>query len=94
LLGSERGDFLAIVFVDLDIEADFVEVDAKRFVGVVAEIHLDGEDAAVEGRFFREFLLVLRGDGPGKRRYGKTFVGFEGGGFEGVLGRRGCGAWR
>ena len=85
MFGSERGDFLAIVFVELDVEANFVEVDAEGFVGVVAEIYLDGEDAAVEGGFLGEFFFVLGGEGPGKRRYGKTFVGFEGGGFEGVL---------
>ena len=96
MFGSERRDFLAVVFVDLDVEADFFEIDAKRFVGVVAEIYLDGEDAAVEGGFFGELFFVLGGGGPGERRYGKTFMGFEGGGFEGVLGRLpgDCVVWR
>ena len=74
-----------MVFVELDVEADFVEVDAERFVGVVAEIYLYDEDAAIEGRFFGEFFFVLGGESPGERRHGKTFVGFEGGGFEGVM---------
>ena len=67
LFGVERRDFLAMVFVELNVETDFVEVDAEGFVGVVAEIHLDDDDAAVERRFLGEFFFVLRGEGPGKR---------------------------
>jgi hypothetical protein len=85
LLGIERRDFLAIFFVDLNVESDFVEVDAEGFVGVVAEIYLDDEDAAIEGRFLGEFFFVLGGDGPGESGNGEAFVGFEGGGFERIL---------
>lgn len=66
LLGIERRDFLAIVFIELNAETDSFEVDAEGFVGVVAEINLDGEDAAVERRFLGEFFFVLRGKGPGE----------------------------
>ena len=48
MLGSERGDFLAIVVVELNVEANCLEIDTKGFVRVVAEVDLDGEDAAVE----------------------------------------------
>jgi hypothetical protein len=90
LFGSERGDFLAILFVDLDVEANFVEVDAEGFVGVVAKINLDDEDAAVERGFLGEFFFVLGGGGPGESGNGEAFVGFEGCGFERVL----LGLWR
>ena len=90
LLGSERGDFLAVVFVELDVEADGFEIDAERLIGLVAEIDLDGEDAAFEGGFLGEFFFVLGGGGPGESGDGEAFVGFEGGGFQPVLPRGGC----
>ena len=83
-----------MVFVELDLESNCLEIDAEGFVGVVAEIYLNGEDAAVEGGFLGEFFFVLGRGGPRESRHGKTFVGFEGCGFERVLSRRGCGAWR
>ena len=85
MLRCKRRDFLAIVFVELDGETNCLEVDAERLVGLIAEIHLDGEDAAVERGFLGEFFFVLRGNGPGERGDGEALMRFEGGGFEGVL---------
>jgi hypothetical protein len=52
--GAESGKFLAVIFVEGEIEPDAVDADLDAFVGIIAEIHFDGEDAGSIRRLLRE----------------------------------------
>src|SRR5579863_1518523 len=56
--GAEGGKVLAIVLVEGEIETDALDADLDAFVGIVAEIHFDCENASFEGRFLGESGLV------------------------------------
>ena len=90
LLGGERIEFLAIVLIDAESEADAVEADLYGFVGFVAEGDLDGDESGGERGFLGEGLFVLRRIEKASGGDSHAFVGFRGGGFGGwrLLGER------
>jgi len=80
--GFEWFEFLAIVGVQVEAEADAVEGDFDAVVGIVAKGDLDGEDASGEGGFFGEFFFVLGSLRPGKGGDGYALMGLESRGFD------------
>jgi hypothetical protein len=80
-LGFEWFEFLTIVGVEVEAEADAVEGDFDAVIRIVAEGDLDGEDASGEGGFFGEFFFVLGSLRPGEGGDGDALMGLEGCGF-------------
>jgi hypothetical protein len=50
-----------MVVVEGEVETNVVDADFDAFVGVVAEIHLDGQDAGCIRRLFGESRFIAIG---------------------------------
>lgn len=59
--GGESWQILAMVVVEGEVETNVVDADFDALVGVVAEIHLDGQDAGCIRRLFGESRFIAIG---------------------------------
>src|SRR5215468_4205676 len=84
LFRTEPRQFLTIVVVKREIQANAFDVDADALGGVVAQGDLDGEDSSSVRRLLRKRLLVALGGEPRVSGNGQTFVGIERGGGDGL----------
>jgi hypothetical protein len=80
---GQSGEILAIVVVESQIQADAAETDFDAFLGIIAKIHLNGENSGCVGSFFGENRFVAF---SGKPRIGADR--------ESVMGVERCGGKR
>lgn len=52
--GAESGKFLAIILVEGETEPDALDAYFDAFIGIIAKVHFDGEDACGIRRLLRE----------------------------------------